>query len=98
MPVALFVPGPIDTREKDGAGAQQQLDKELARYPWFKPVACPIVGGAFDPKKLGFPWKFIPAMRKGPMSDARDWRAIRSWASELAATLQAEPLVSAGCD
>lgn len=36
MPVAVFVPGPVDTLEKDWAGARQELDKELARYPWFK--------------------------------------------------------------
>lgn len=95
MPVALFVPGPIEAREKDWAGAQQQLDKELARYPWLKPVACQVVGGAFDAKNLGFPWKLIPAMRKIPMNDARDWTQIRRWASDLAATLQGEAAVPA---
>jgi menaquinone-dependent protoporphyrinogen oxidase len=88
VPVALFVPGPVETREKDWVGAQQQLDKELAKFPWLKPVACQVVGGAFDPKNLGFPWKLIPAMRKMPASDARDWTKIRSWAASLASRLQ----------
>ena len=88
IPVALFVPGPIDSREKDWAGARQQLDKELARHPWFKPVACRIVGGTFDPRELGFPWRFIPAIEKVPVSDARDWTTIRRWATDLAPLLR----------
>ena len=35
MPVALFVLGPVQTEEKDWAGARTQLKKELAKYPWF---------------------------------------------------------------
>jgi menaquinone-dependent protoporphyrinogen oxidase len=88
LPVALFVPGPIEAREKDWTGAQQQLDKELARFPWLKPVASQVVGGAFDPKKLGFPFKLMPPLRKIPASDARDWVTICLWASDLAAKLQ----------
>jgi len=91
VPVALFVPGPVDKREKDWTGAQQQVDKALARHPWLKPVACEIVGGAFDPKLLGFPFKLIPAIRKIPASDARDWTKIRHWASALAKALQPCP-------
>jgi len=29
----------------------------------------------------------IPALRKMPASDVRDWNAIREWASDLAAAL-----------
>ncbi|KAA6458246.1 flavodoxin [Acidobacteria bacterium AB60] len=88
MPVALLVPGPIETREKDWHSAHQQLEKQLARYPWLKPIACQVVGGTFDPKRLGFPWKIIPALHKAPVADARDWNAIRDWAAALAGTLQ----------
>ncbi len=88
LPVALFVPGPVEKREKDWAGAQQQLDKDLGKFPWFRPVSRQIVGGAFDPKKLRFPLSLIPALRKMPASDARDWDAIRGWASDLALILQ----------
>ena len=56
IPVALFVPGPIEKREKDWTGAQQQLEKELVRYRWLKPIACQVVGGTFNPERLGFPF------------------------------------------
>jgi menaquinone-dependent protoporphyrinogen oxidase len=88
IPVALFVPGPVEKREKDWAGAQQQLDKELTSFPWLKPIACEIVGGTFDPKMLGFPFNLFPPLRKMPASDARDWVAIHEWASDLALMLQ----------
>ena len=91
IPVALFVPGPVETRDKDFDGARTQLDKELAKFPWLKPVACQVVGGVFDPKKMGFPLNFIPAVRKIPPSDARDSASIREWAEGLAVTLQHRP-------
>jgi menaquinone-dependent protoporphyrinogen oxidase len=88
LPVALFVPGPVQKEEKDWAGARQQLEKELAKMPWFTPVAHHIVGGKFDPAKLGFPFNLIPAMKRMPASDVRDWAAIRAMAKEFGATLQ----------
>ena len=91
IPVALFVPGPVKEREKDWVGAQQQLGKELARFPWLSPADCHIVGGSFDPTKLGFPFNLFPPLRKMPASDARDWSAIRAWASDLALRLQPAP-------
>jgi menaquinone-dependent protoporphyrinogen oxidase len=87
MPVALFVLGPVQTDEKDWAGARTQLKKELAKYPWFSPISPKILGGKFDPLKLGFPYSFIPALRKLPAGDARDWTAIRGWANDLVAVL-----------
>lgn len=86
MPVTLLVVGPVEAREKDWTGARQQLDKELARYPWLSPMEQHIVGGRFDPKTLSFPFKFI--LRKLPPSDARDWNAIRALARDLAAKFQ----------
>ncbi len=88
IPVALFVPGPVHTVEKEWADAQKQLDKELKNFPWLSPVARQIVGGKFDPASLGFPFSLMPVMRKMPASDARDWVAIRAWASDLAVTLR----------
>jgi menaquinone-dependent protoporphyrinogen oxidase len=88
IPVALFVPGPVEKRVKDWAGAQQQLDMELARLPWLPLVSSQIVGGTFDPKRLCFPVNIIPPLRKLPARDARDWIAIRAWASDLSMTLQ----------
>jgi menaquinone-dependent protoporphyrinogen oxidase len=88
VPVALFVPGPVQKDEKDWIGARQQLDKELAKFLWLSPIARHIVGGKFDPAKLSFPFNLIPALRKMPASDVRDWPAIRSLAGELATTMQ----------
>lgn len=88
IPVALFVLGPVQTDEKDWIGAQQQLDKELAKYPWLSLVGRKIVGGKFDPATLKFPLNLIPALKKMPASDVRDFPAIRRWAGDLAASLQ----------
>ena len=74
--------------KKDWVGAEQQLDKELTNYPWLTLLARKIVGGKFDPATLKFPYSLIPALRKMPASDVRDWPAIRSWASDVAASLQ----------
>ncbi len=87
IPLALFVAGPVHKDEKEWTGAQQQLEKELKHFPWLTPVAQQIVGGKFDPADLGFLLKLIPALRKMPASDVRDWIAIRAWARDLAATL-----------
>jgi menaquinone-dependent protoporphyrinogen oxidase len=83
-PVALFVLGPVQQEKKDWTGARQQLDKELQRFPWFSPVEQHIVGGKFDAATLGFPFNLIPALRKMPVKDARDWELIRAQANELA--------------
>jgi menaquinone-dependent protoporphyrinogen oxidase len=88
MPVALFVLGPVQKDEKDWTGARMQLKKELAKYPWFTPVSQQIFGGKFDPAKLGFPFSLFPPLRKLPAGDARDWTAIRGWASDLALALR----------
>jgi menaquinone-dependent protoporphyrinogen oxidase len=65
-----------------------QLDKELAKFPWLNPVTIEIVGGKFDPATLRFPFNLIPGLHKMPVSDIRDWDAIRAWANNLAATFQ----------
>lgn len=86
IPVILMVPGPVGTEEKDRVGAQQQLDKELARMPWLHPLDVHIVGGKWDPAQLPFPLSWT--LRKVPARDARDWEAIRVWAHEIAGKLQ----------
>lgn len=88
VPVALFVLGPAKKDEKDWTGAQKQLEKELAAVSWFSPVSQKILGGKFDPAKLSFPFNLIPALRRIPASDVRDWAAIRDWATDLASILQ----------
>jgi menaquinone-dependent protoporphyrinogen oxidase len=87
-PVAIFALGPIHAEEKEFQGAREQLDKELAKFPWLRPEAIAIFGGKFDPEKLTFPHNLVPALKKMPASDIRDWTAIRAWASDLAAQFQ----------
>lgn len=85
LPVAIFALGPFHDEEKEWEGVRAQLDKELAKFPWFTPVAHEVFGGKFDPAKLRFPLNLVPAMKKMPASDVRDWTAIRAWARDLAA-------------
>ena len=87
-PVAVFALGPFHADEKEYQAVREQLDKELAKFPWLTPRAIAIFGGKFDPQKLTFPHNLVPALKNMPASDVRDWTAIRAWASDLAATLQ----------
>jgi menaquinone-dependent protoporphyrinogen oxidase len=87
LSVAVFALGPFHDEEKEWHDVRAQLDKELAKFPWFAPVARQVFGGKFDPATLRFPMNLVPAMKKIPPSDIRDWTAIRKWASELAAKL-----------
>ncbi|HTX76299.1 MAG TPA: flavodoxin domain-containing protein [Terracidiphilus sp.] len=82
-PVALFVLGPIHNDEKEWPAARQQLQKELAKFPWLLPVAEEVFGGKWDPATLGLPFRWLPAMRNIPASDVRNWNAIRDWAGQL---------------
>jgi menaquinone-dependent protoporphyrinogen oxidase len=85
-PVAIFALGPFHQDEKELQAARAQLDKELANFPWLTPVALEMFVGKFDPAKLRFPESLF--IRQIPASDARDWTAIRAWASSLAPKLQ----------
>jgi len=87
-PVAVFALGPFHDEEKEWQEVRPQLDKELARFLWFRPVAVQIFGGVFDPAKLRFPLNLMPALKQMPASDIRDWTAIRAWAGDLVAKLQ----------
>lgn len=83
LPVAIFALGPFNDIEEEWKGAREQIDKELAKYPWLTPVDLKIFGGKFDPTKLHFPYSLLPALKNIPASDIRDWTAIRGWADEL---------------
>lgn len=87
-PVAVFALGPFNDEEKEWQGVRGQLDKELAKFPWLEPVAKQVFRGKFDPAKLRFPYNLLPALRRLPASDIRDWKAIRVWASDTAERLQ----------
>jgi menaquinone-dependent protoporphyrinogen oxidase len=84
LPVAVFALGPFHDEEKEWQEVRSQLDKELVKFPWLKPVAIKIFGAKFDPATLRFPWNLLPALKNMPASDLRDWAAIRAWASNLA--------------
>jgi menaquinone-dependent protoporphyrinogen oxidase len=87
-PVAFFAMGPFHDDEKEWQGVRTQIEKELAKYPWFAPVTQAAFGGKFDPAALRFPYNLLPALKNLPGSDVRDWKAIRAWAESLAAKLQ----------
>lgn len=83
LPVAVFALGPTEAPkdEKDKEMVEGQLPKTLAKYPWLKPVAQALFGGVMDPSKMNFPWNIT--MKTMPVSDLRDWQAIRAWAEEV---------------
>lgn len=89
--VAIFALGPLSTGEAAMQRSRRQLDRELEKYPWLKPVAVEMFVGKLDPTKLGF-FERLGATA----SDNRNWDAIRAWANALAAQLQrAEMLIPA---
>ncbi|MBN1922902.1 MAG: flavodoxin domain-containing protein [Anaerolineae bacterium] len=95
LPVALFVLGPTKTEEVNDPVVRAQLDQELGRVPWLKPVATELFGGKYDPAKLRFPdtlLKAFPAspLYNAPASDTRNWDAIRAWAASVASHLKAD--------
>jgi menaquinone-dependent protoporphyrinogen oxidase len=83
MTVAIFALGPthIPHDEAEWKSSQEQLDKELAKFPWLKPAAIKLFGGKYDPALLRFPLNLMAG--KEPASDIRDWEEIRAWAGEL---------------
>lgn len=88
LPIAIFAGGPIEADKDQWGDISKQLDQELAKFPWLKPIAVEIVGGRFDPTKLRFPYNLIPALKQMPAADLRDWTAIRSWSNDLVYKLQ----------
>ncbi len=81
---------------RSGRICAAQLDKELARFPWFKPVALEMFGGKFDPALLSFPLNKLAG--PAPASDIRDLQAVRLWASSLASGWLAPPQPPASGD
>jgi menaquinone-dependent protoporphyrinogen oxidase len=83
-PVAVFSLGPTRLEEMKAPDVRAQLDQELGKYPWLKPVASELFGGKYDPATLRFPDNLLGALPASPLhglpaSDARDWEAIRAW-------------------
>ena len=77
LPVAVFAMGPRTMEDHDVAASRAQLDKALSKIPELEPVAVAVFGGVLDPGALRFPFNRMPA------SDARDWAAIRAFATDL---------------
>ena len=94
LPVAVFAGGPFGSGDgSEWQEVRKELDRDLARFPWLRPVSVEVIGGKFDPSRLHLPWNLIPALRHMPYSDLRDWEAIRRWAGTLASgTLAASTL------
>ena len=84
LPVAIFTLGPLSASDAAKRNSRRQLDNELSKYPWLKPVAVEIFAGKYDPSKpgLNFFERFLPTR------DYRNWDDIRAWAYELSAQLQ----------
>ena len=84
VPVAIFTLGPLSPSAAAKRNSRRQLDVELAKYPWLKPVAVEIFAGKYDPSKpgLNFFERFLPAR------DYRNWDAILAWAKALPAQLR----------
>ena len=84
LPVAIFTLGPLSASDAARRNSRRQLDNELTKYPWLKPVAVEIFAGKYDPSKpgMGFFDRFVPAR------DVRNWHAIRVWANTLSSQLQ----------
>lgn len=82
-PVAVFALGPVHDPhdEEEWQNSRDQLDKELAQIPWFRPAAMQLFGGKFDPELLRFPVKQLA--RGEPATDIRNWEAIRAWADSV---------------
>ena len=87
LPVAVFALGPTENKETDWQETRSQLTKVLTGFPWLAPVAVELFGGKFDPTRLTFPYNLIPGLKKMPVSDIRDWDAIRAWAGGLGKAL-----------
>lgn len=79
LPLAVFASGPRTLEPEDVTSSLRQLRSGLhAAVPRLKPASLMIFGGAVDPHKLRWPLSRMQA------SDARDWDAVRDWATELA--------------
>jgi menaquinone-dependent protoporphyrinogen oxidase len=87
-PVAIFALGPLSTSEAAMLRSRRQLDKELEKYAWLKPVALEMFVGTMDPTKLGFFERLFSTA-----NDQRNWDAIRAWAKALPANLQHDEML-----
>jgi menaquinone-dependent protoporphyrinogen oxidase len=88
LQVAIFALGPTHDPydEQEWRDSWSQLNKELEKYSWLKPVEIEMFGGKYDPTKLKFPLKIMAG--SVPASDIRDQDAIQAWATKLTVKLK----------
>jgi menaquinone-dependent protoporphyrinogen oxidase len=87
-PLAIFALGPLTGDQIAMQRSRRQLDRDLEKVPWLKPVALEIFVGKYDTSKLSFFERFLPS------SDHRNWDAIRAWANALPVQLQIREMPS----
>ncbi len=90
-PVAIFALGPLSTSNAAMRNSRRQLESELKKHPWLKPVALEMFVGKYDPSKPGL--SFFERLM--PASDRRDWDAVSAWADKLPAQLQHDEMLQA---
>lgn len=83
LPTAVFALGPVRDPhdEQEWRASRAQLDQELSRFAWFKPVVIQLFGGKYDPQLLGFLLNKLAG--DTPATDIRDWSAIDAWTRSL---------------
>lgn len=91
-PVMVFTLGPTQADPVEWDGVRTQLEQQMAKYVWLKPVAMELFGGRYDPALLRFPDSLLAKLPVSPLhnlpaSDVRDWGAIRAWSEKVAAHL-----------
>jgi len=77
-PFAVFAMGPRTLSDEDVARSHNQLGAALVKESTLHPCTTAVFGGVYDPVDHHFPFNRMAA------SDARDWRAIRAWADQVA--------------
>jgi menaquinone-dependent protoporphyrinogen oxidase len=77
-PLAVFALGPLTTEEHHVADSRKQLDDALTHLD-VHPRLVTVFGGVVDPKKLRFPFNYLP------QTDARVWPDIEAWTKEVGA-------------
>ena len=74
VPVAVFGMGPRSDDEEAWQRSRAQLDRALAKRPWFVPLSVAVFGGV-DPA----------GRRRAYRRDLRDWSAIGDWTRKILA-------------
>ena len=89
LPQWFFVLGPIEGKPQEFSKAGEKAEMQLKKHAWLQPLEVKILGGRFDVNHMPFPFSLATRLRAFPMkdihaTDARDWKDIRAWASNIA--------------